>query len=400
MGGPAQKCVTGGSAEATLCGHACEKDEQNGMQLSSKPDEPTRGQSLARLGLALAATLLTLLIAEGVIRSLFQPDDSIRFNQSHMIGDEKYEGNWGAFFEQDPELFWRLAPGQQSPETEGPFVGVISNAQGLREDHEIPFEKPADSIRILFLGDSVTFGFLLPHDETFPQYVEDALQARFPQLHIESINAGVPGYTLFQGWHYLMDKGLRYQPDVIVAGFGWNGGESWDGASDAHHYAAQRRARPPAAIEGSRIAQLLWRALFYESPAEAEDTGDPRLTNKQFDILLQRVRRATDARGIELLILVPPGRFNIDGSHDSAASMALHWVSRKRAMEWADQPETNVRFIDGVATAQRLVAEGHAVDELLLDDIHTTPLANEALALDIADALTPWIEARTRRAPR
>ena len=155
-----------------------------------------------------------------------------------------------------------------------------------------------------------------------------------------------------------------------------------------------------AAVEGSRIAQLLWRALFYESPAEAEDTGDPRLTNKQFDILLQRVRRAADARGIELLVLVPPGRFNIDGSHDSAASMALHWVSRKRAMEWADQPETNVRFIDGVATAQRLVAEGHTVDELLLDDIHTTPLTNQALALDIADALTPWIEARTRRAPR
>ncbi|MFP8874365.1 MAG: GDSL-type esterase/lipase family protein [Myxococcota bacterium] len=370
------------------------------MQLSSKRDGPDRRRSLARFGLALAATLLTLLIAEGVIRSLFQPGDSIRFSQSHMIGDEKYEGDWGAFFEQDPELFWRLAPGQQSRETQGPFVGVVSNAQGLREDHEIPFEKPPDSIRILFLGDSVTFGFLLPHDQTFPEYVEDALQERFPELAIESINAGVPGYTLFQGWRYLMDEGLRYQPDVVVAGFGWNGGESWDGASDPHHDAAQRRARPPAAIRGSRIAQLLWGALFYESPTPAEGTGGPRLSNKQFDILLHRVRRAANEAGIELLILVPPGRFNIDGSHDSTASMELHWISRKRAMEWASQPDTNVRFIDGVATAQRLVTRGHASDELLLDDIHPTPLMNEALALDIADALTPWIEARTERAPR
>lgn len=80
----------------------------------------------------------------------------------------------------------------------------------MREDHAIPKPKQPGQIRLLFLGDSVTFGYLVSHTETFVQRAEEELRARFPDASIECINAGVPGYTLFQGWGFLETEGYSY----------------------------------------------------------------------------------------------------------------------------------------------------------------------------------------------
>ena len=47
----------------------------------------------------------------------------------------------------DPELFWRFAPNIRLPADYWPLFGVLSNGQGLREDHDIAIPKPAGEIQ-------------------------------------------------------------------------------------------------------------------------------------------------------------------------------------------------------------------------------------------------------------
>lgn len=115
----------------------------------------------------------------------------------------------------DRELGWRLAPGA---EDEYGGVRVRINARGLRGP-ERPFEKPEGSLRILWLGDSVTFGYGVEREEElFPEAVARRLSARL-RRPVESVNAGVGGYSPWQQRAWLLREGWRYAPDLLLVGF-------------------------------------------------------------------------------------------------------------------------------------------------------------------------------------
>ena len=118
-------------------------------------------------------------------------------------------------FTRDPELDWRMRPN-----AEGVHRGarIRVNAKGLRGP-EIPYERTG-SPRILWLGDSVTFGSKLPsYSQTYPYLVAANLESGVPGLVVETINSGVPGYAIRQECRYLETEGIRYDPDLVVLGF-------------------------------------------------------------------------------------------------------------------------------------------------------------------------------------
>jgi hypothetical protein len=142
-----------------------------------------------RVGLLIASTLLALVAAEVVVRSCFTFMPSIQIGEgATRVSDEMVR----RIFEPDPELIWRLRRNLVEPDEDVPFRGVISNAQRLRERDEVPLEKDANEVRVLFLGDSVTFGWRLDIDDTFVERTERTLGERFPGKRIRCINAGVP----------------------------------------------------------------------------------------------------------------------------------------------------------------------------------------------------------------
>ena len=116
-----------------------------------------------------------------------------------------------SIFLRDDNLGWRMRPG-----AEDVWMGVhVSiNDKGLRGP-ELDYNKPPGVTRILYLGDSVTFGFKLPsHDQTFPYQIQRLL--REDGIRVQTLNAGVGGYSPWQEHIYLEKEGLRYDPDLVV----------------------------------------------------------------------------------------------------------------------------------------------------------------------------------------
>lgn len=118
----------------------------------------------------------------------------------------------------DQHLFWSLRPGQR-----GSWFGtddVTINAAGLRSPEVGP--RADDEVRLLFLGDSVTFGMGVAESERFSEQLLDELSRRRPGVRWSLINAGCLGYTSWQGVLWLGLHGEHLEVDGIVAGFGIN----------------------------------------------------------------------------------------------------------------------------------------------------------------------------------
>ncbi|MBA2450721.1 MAG: SGNH/GDSL hydrolase family protein [Chloroflexi bacterium] len=96
-------------------------------------------------------------------------------------------------------------------------AAIQTNRLGLRE-RELPLAKPPGVVRVLFLGDSVTFGTGVGDEQPFPRLVESAL-ADVGGGAVRTINAAVVGYNTTQELERLRAVGPAYRPDVVVLTF-------------------------------------------------------------------------------------------------------------------------------------------------------------------------------------
>jgi lysophospholipase L1-like esterase len=91
-------------------------------------------------------------------------------------------------------------------------VPVRINSIGLR-DQEYPLARTASTTRIAFLGDSLTFGWGVPEEESFATRLERKMSAR---RKTEIMNFGVGNYNTDQEVALFLEKGLAYHPDKVV----------------------------------------------------------------------------------------------------------------------------------------------------------------------------------------
>lgn len=96
-------------------------------------------------------------------------------------------------------------------------VEVRSNSLGMRSDRDIPFEKPDDVFRILLLGDSFTFGYGVNLEDSYPYLIEKNLQAE--GINAEVVNLGVADYGTGEELVMLNNRGLKFDPDLVVVGY-------------------------------------------------------------------------------------------------------------------------------------------------------------------------------------
>lgn len=340
--------------------------------------------------LAGVSSLVALVLAEAACRLFIPEQASIRFQQDVDELQGLRLGEASRMIRNDPELFWKLVPDTRIPEDAWPFFGVISNGQSLREDQWIPVEKPGGQTRILFLGDSCTFGYGVAYDQAFPHVVESMLRGK-PGKEVECINAGVPGYTLFQGWRYLITEGLRYQPDLVVLNFGWNDSGVWDHLGDRDHHAILHAMQPPPSLRNSRLCQLLWAHWNKPDPGDAKQEKRPRLLPAEFAQTLGEIHELLEQRDVPLLILLWPMKMNADPGVPAEARSALQIEMAQfgQAHPISNDPPL-AGLIDLVPLGRKLVRE-HGPQAVYFDAGHVTPMAHRAIADAIANHLGPWL---------
>ncbi len=91
---------------------------------------------------------------------------------------------------------------------------VMKNSEELR-DRDFAVPKPPGTYRVLVLGDSFTWGVGLDLEETIPKQLEAALGAS-SATSVEVINAAVPGMNTVDELEMLKQRGMRYDPDMIL----------------------------------------------------------------------------------------------------------------------------------------------------------------------------------------
>lgn len=94
--------------------------------------------------------------------------------------------------------------------------GPLVNADGFR-DRDYPIER-SDALRIVAIGDSVTFGRGVPLEEAWSEVLEERLNSG-PGPEVEVLNLGVGGYNTRQEVEWYEVKGSKYAPDLIIVAF-------------------------------------------------------------------------------------------------------------------------------------------------------------------------------------
>jgi lysophospholipase L1-like esterase len=164
--------------------------------------DPVAGERRARLALLGASTLAALLVCELAARVWLPAAPAFGYPQLH--------------YRPDPEVVFSFIPGEVGF-TADKLVRI--NARGLRGPL-VPYARTPGRVRILFLGDSLVFGYGVGDDATVTARLAAALAAR--GVPAEVVNAGVPAYDTELEARYLEHEGRRYAPDWVVVGVCWN----------------------------------------------------------------------------------------------------------------------------------------------------------------------------------
>ena len=111
----------------------------------------------------------------------------------------------------DPYLRYELVPNTKTN-------AVTINSGGFRGP-ETAIEKPANTFRILMLGDSETLSVLLKENETLAAQLQDILNKNSSGPRYEVLNFGVEGYCTLQEEELFQTKGKKYNPDLIILNY-------------------------------------------------------------------------------------------------------------------------------------------------------------------------------------
>lgn len=130
-------------------------------------------------------------------------------------------------FQMDRRLLWRLRPSHEISSRFFENKSYKINSDGLRGKE---INDPKEKFRILALGNSCTFGWGISTENTYARILERLTNTDDALPEVEVINAGIPGYSSFQGRRFYTEDLHRLKPDIILLMFGWN--DQWAAADN------------------------------------------------------------------------------------------------------------------------------------------------------------------------
>ena len=144
----------------------------------------------------------SLVLSEAVLRL----SGRVAVNGLHTAPEEIFYQIPG-IFEPGQDFIYRVKP-------ELPFH-ISVNSLGYRGP-EIHRKKPQGTIRILCLGDSLTFGDFVDDNEAFPYQLQELFKQEVGK--VEFINGGAGGSTIVDQFYFLK-KSMAIEPDIVILTF-------------------------------------------------------------------------------------------------------------------------------------------------------------------------------------
>jgi len=237
--------------------------------------------------LALLTTNMGLIEAHAPMttRLMYGVED---WREDQVVSDTKRE--------QDPVLFWRSRAGVP------PF-----SSQGFKTSIQMAVPKPENVYRVMAYGDSNTEG---SDSMDWSKKLQEILQSRnTPERIHEVINAGVGGYSSYQGVQRFLQEWETYQPDLVFVSFGWNDLPEAIGQPDKSY-------KPNSAV----LVQILRTLIQYRSYQaiqhymvsgelqERKKEAQPRVPLDDYMKNLERFGAVGRAKGFEVVFLTRPYR--------------------------------------------------------------------------------------------
>lgn len=219
------------------------------------------------------------------------------------------------------------------PHFEGRVFGAEAkiNNQGLRgEDFETI--KTVGTWRILCLGDSRTFGYCVKQDECYPARIAALWREKYPGIRLEVLNAGMPGYSSYQGRRYLETRGVRFQPNIVTVAFDFNDRrfvltpDQADGAARFQRAAAALRRRyrlrfSYALLGGAKVLRHLrgtdtWERDVLDLPLQRLDKLPCRVDLAAFRRNLELIADLCRKKNMAVVFLLLTGSPAVEGTFD------------------------------------------------------------------------------------
>lgn len=322
-------------------------------------------------GMTLGGVSLGLVLCELLVRALPVAIDS-----------------FPAIYQAHPVRRFELRPLGRGRSYRG--VTYAINAEGFRDAPYARAKSPA--YRVLVLGDSVTMGYGVPQDATYPKALERMLRSGGAGSSYDVMNGGVNGYNTAQEVSLLMDKGLAFAPDLVVVGVLSN---DFAGEPTPFHVVNGALVDPSSSglpqwlKQGLRHSALYWflgqlrtGRLAGREPDGVRGVRDDGAFEQGWMAYrehLERLVAVTRARGAALLVCYIPGRAElVTGRASEPFRSVVAGFLRDQRVPWVD-----------LFGAWR--AAGTAPSRLFLptDPVHLTPQGHAR----VAEALLPHMRA-------
>lgn len=288
----------------------------------------------------------------------------------------------------DPELAWIFPPRSEGRVWSGEHVTEVrTDHLGLR--NPTARSRPGTDTRIIVLGDSYAFGWGVREEEAFPRQLERMIRERYPGALIEVVNAGVPGYGLYQQ-RALLERILSDAPaDIVVSTFSLAN----DPVDDLRvlRFAPDRLVEYSPDLRGadSLVGRVIARSRLLSLLDYRTGPLQFKLANTRGAALDAASRCVHDllstceARGLPILVVVVPQRSEITYTGLKARLVGAGTASARRLVaRIAD--EHGVSWIDATEALRALHARECAY---LANDRHWTPAGHEAVAREILEAI-------------
>jgi len=179
----------------------------------------------------------------------------------------------------DPVLGYELVPGSE-------YLGGTISSRGLR-DREYAIRKPAGTLRIACVGDSICFGYDVRPEETLASRLADLLNDHYAESGVafEVLNFGVMGYNVTQVVRAVETRVLAYEPDLVVYAYAVNDPQEYSTELDglfAQLSGAQRDYLDELLRPGRRLASRsrLFLLARYALQSQTAAGGAPGATGE------------------------------------------------------------------------------------------------------------------------